>query len=166
MGQIIPVGTKVARQCNTCECKINGNLECSKNPCECNYQGMTYNIGQEFNLAERPCAKCRCLTTGQVDCDSTNCPLTAACSKNNTMYKVGETFQDDCNTCKCVQPQSGQPMITCTQKTCGCQDPAKPGVIFKIGQFWQKEGNCITCECLPSYNMNCVKTCNTKTGRR
>ena len=73
---------------------------------------------------------------------------------------------DDCNTCQCAKQGSGEAVITCTKKTCGCQDPSQPGKIFKAGEKWQKEGNCVTCECLPSFNVNCVKTCNTKTGRR
>ena len=58
-GQVIPLGTKVQKQCNTCECKSNGQLDCSQNPCSCQYQGMTYTIGQEFDVVGKPCTKCR-----------------------------------------------------------------------------------------------------------
>ena len=75
-------------------------------------------------------------------------------------------YSDDCNTCMCAKQSNGEAVITCTKKVCGCQDPTQPGKIFKSGEKWQKEGNCVTCECLPSFNVNCVKTCNTKTGRR
>merc|ERR1739838_3286 len=168
-GQVIPLGTKVQKQCNTCECKSNGQLECSQNPCSCQYQGMTYTIGQEFDVVGKPCTKCRCLVSGQVDCDSSACtppPLTSGCRKNGTVYEIGKTFKDDCNTCMCAKQSNGEAVITCTKKVCGCQDPTQPGKIFKSGEKWQKEGNCVTCECLPSFNVNCVKTCNTKTGRR
>merc|ERR1712228_314472 len=168
-GQTIPIGQQVAKQCNTCVCQQNGQLVCTQDPCSCQAQGMTYTIGQEFNLIASPCTKCSCTFGGKVECNSSDCtaePIVNGCLRNGTQLAIGETYKDDCNTCQCTKQQTGINVITCTQKTCGCQDPSQPARIFKSGEKWQKEGNCVTCECLPSFNVNCIKTCNTKTGRR
>jgi len=162
------------KDCNTCTCQNTGLVTCTNNICSCSSEGVNYPIGRVFNLVSRPCVECRCQQNGQLQCDTTKCPtpptpapVVEVCTgKNGVTYKIGETFKDDCNQCKCQKPATGKPIIACTKKLCGCKDPANPTKIYKAGQTWVKDV-CYNCTCTAQLQTNCQKKpgCSTKTGR-
>jgi hypothetical protein len=83
--------------------------------------GHNYGIGETF---KRDCNTCTCTANGAI-CTEMACAVDAApdlpgssdarqtCSLGGHEYTIGETFQDDCNTCSCTSRG-----IACTAMFC------------------------------------------------
>jgi len=132
--------------------------------------GMSISFRQRVPAGDG-CNMCTCQLSGQVTCENRLCrrkrstgqvKSLSGCQRNGTVIKIGETFKDDCNMCQCTKRANGEATINCTKKICGCQDSSQSSRVFKVGEKWQKEDNCVSCECLDSFKVKCVKICNVK----
>jgi len=68
------------------------------------------------------CRRCRC-SNGQFNfCHRVDCPYSAAtdtqsCEVAEGMIGHGETYEDDCNTCRCLNGR-----VSCTKRDCDDDD--------------------------------------------
>ncbi|KAH3701868.1 kielin/chordin-like protein [Dreissena polymorpha] len=180
-GKIYQDGETFNIDCNGCSCQ-NGSPVCTMIACEvktCNYKGKVYKEGESF---KDDCNTCTC-SNGYAACTQIACPLPDKCAGvacltifcegqykppgeccfvcpcfyKGKMYKQGESFMDDCNSCTCGINGG----VSCTKKACSGTD--KPGTCPKF-----PPGNLLPCVKLCDSDFDCPeqqKCCSTGCGR-
>ncbi|KAL4218768.1 Mucin-5B [Mactra antiquata] len=63
------------------------------------------------------------------------------CRHNGIAYKPGESYQDNCNTCKCTKSGEG----ACTMKSCPPKVCRHNGARYAAGESFKDACNTCTC---------------------
>lgn len=95
------------------------------------FNGYEYAIDHGDNgirVIGNNCSKCYCNNGQFEDCQNITCPFGSStdnlqsCDINGRTYYHGETFEDDCNMCICVNAN-----IVCTSLACADEDESSDG---------------------------------------
>lgn len=141
-GRIYQEGARFDNDCNTCTCRANGELTCTRIACEdgCEYDGQRYALGENFPDRDG-CNTCTCTEDG-VACTDAACAGT--CEYNGTTYDIGDDFPatDGCNHCSCSEDGVLCSEIGCVGPTCEYS-----GGTYTIGDEFPADDTCNTCTC-------------------
>lgn len=132
-----------------------------------------YEKGQEVDSGD-PCEMCTCGVLG-IRCITTECPSCpgdvvpvkgqccgecfvrdvqivpdVGCSKNGTVYSIGETIpmRNQCESCVCDEDHG----VNCSALPCEC---TKDGVTYDVGPFIDPDNKCKSCECHADGTVTC-----------
>ncbi|CAH1787382.1 unnamed protein product [Owenia fusiformis] len=139
--------------CNTCVCNADGQVGCTRMACKkCEHLGQIYKPNDEFKAGDG-CNYCHCSATGAVRCTTKICSTGNCVSITGNTFRNGQSYQDDCNTCYCVESR-----IKCTRKS--CENTCKyNGKVYNDGQKFKSDDRCNECVCNKGITSCTEKAC-------
>jgi hypothetical protein len=87
-----------------------------------------------------------------ASCDNSSRDPRARCYGPGKVYRAGDTFQNDCNTCTCNEDGS----ITCTEMGCG-PTCTHEGQGYNAGDSFPAGDGCNLCTCMSSGAVSCTE---------
>ncbi|XP_053408337.1 kielin/chordin-like protein isoform X2 [Mercenaria mercenaria] len=158
-------GVNFKDECNTCNCE-NGIAACTQMACTGKPGRCPKPIGTGGAMCIATCTSDYSCPADEKCCDDGFCqtcmkPIDGgkSCFHNGNEYLDGESFMDDCNTCRCINGNAG-----CTRMACPKKDCIYNGNTYRDGEKFNDK--CNECVCVNG-NAKCTyKSCpEEKPGR-